>query len=138
MHSPRPSPCSSMARSRCASARPSVCRFFSLSPGRAGTGPFGRVCARSAKQRSAPPGGLNLMWSKWLARLLLAGAALPAAAEPRVPGMDAQLEADLARADYLFVWDIDRRTLGKGDSYRTLRTYYDGLMFALTEARRLV
>lgn len=78
------------------------------------------------------------MWSKWLARVILAGAALTAAAEPRVPGMDAQLEADLARADYLFVWDIDRRTLGKGDPYRTLRTYYDGLMFALTEARRLI
>jgi hypothetical protein len=52
--------------------------------------------------------------------------------------MDAKLEADMARADYLFVWDLDANTLGRGDPYRTMRTYYEGLMFALTEARRLI
>ena len=77
------------------------------------------------------------MWTKRLACLALA-IALPAAAEPRIPGMDAQLEADMARADYLFVWDLDSSTLGRGDAYRTLRTYYDGLMYALTDARRLI
>ncbi len=78
------------------------------------------------------------MWTRCAATLVLALALLPAAAEPRIPGMDAKLEADMARADYLFVWDLDAATLGRGDAYRTLRTYYDGLMFALTEARRLI
>lgn len=78
------------------------------------------------------------MWTRWLAGLAFAGMYLPAGAEPRIPGMDSQLEADLARGDFLFVWDIDRGTLGRGDPYRTLRTYYDGLMYALTEARRLI
>lgn len=77
------------------------------------------------------------MWTRWLACLTLAGAP-SALAEPRIPGMDAQLEADMARADYLFVWDIDRRTLGRGDPYRTMRTYYDALMYALSEERRLI
>ena len=52
--------------------------------------------------------------------------------------MDAQLEASLARSNYLFVWDLDRATIGRGDPYRTWRTYYDGLIYAVTEARRLV
>ena len=78
------------------------------------------------------------MCSRWLTAALLALAPISAAAEPRVPGMDSQLEADLARGNFLFVWDLDRRTLGRGDPYRTLRTYYDGLMYALTEGRRLI
>jgi hypothetical protein len=78
------------------------------------------------------------MRTRWPALALVALAPLGAAAEPRVPGMDARLEADLARGDFLFVWDIDRGTIGRGDPYRTLRTYYDGLMYALTEARRLI
>jgi hypothetical protein len=78
------------------------------------------------------------MWPRRLILVLAALAALPLRAEPRIPGMDTQLEAELARGNYMFVWDIDRRTIGRGDPYRTLRTYYDGLMYALTEARRLI
>ncbi len=78
------------------------------------------------------------MWTKRLASLAFAFCAAAALAEPRIAGMDAQLEADLARADYLFVWDLDRATIGRGDPYRTWRTYYDGLMYAVTEARRLI
>ena len=80
------------------------------------------------------------MWTKRLACLALAlaccaGAAL---AEPRVAGMDAELEANLARSNYLFVWDLDIKTIGRGDPYRTWHTYYDGLMYALSEERRLI
>jgi len=78
------------------------------------------------------------MWTTRAAVALIALAALLARAEPRVPGMDATLEASLARGDYVFVWDIDIATLGRGDPYRTARTYYDGLMYAVTEARRLI
>jgi hypothetical protein len=78
------------------------------------------------------------MWTKRLACLAFASALLNGAAEPRIPGMDQQLEEHLARGNYLFVWDIDMATLGRGDAYRTMRTYYDGLMYALTEARRLI
>ncbi|MGZ5067389.1 MAG: hypothetical protein ACXWG1_17475 [Usitatibacter sp.] len=78
------------------------------------------------------------MWTPRIALALLGCAGLAAAAEPRVAGMDAALEASLARGNYLFVWDIDRATVGRGDPYRTLRTYYDGLVYAVTEARRLV
>jgi hypothetical protein len=78
------------------------------------------------------------MWIKRLASLAFAFLAANALAEPRIAGMDAQLEADLARGDYLFVWDIDMATIGRGDPNRTWRTYYDGLMYAVTEARRLV
>jgi hypothetical protein len=78
------------------------------------------------------------MWTRWLAGLACAGLLLRAGAEPRVPGMDAALEAALARGDFLFVWDIDRGTVGRGDPYRTMRTYFDGLMYAFTEERRLI
>ena len=78
------------------------------------------------------------MWTRCVAGLALTLALAPAAAEPRIPGMDAQLEASLARGNFLFVWDLDRNTIGRGDPYRTLRTYYDGLMYALTESRRLI
>src|SRR5260221_5681590 len=78
------------------------------------------------------------MWTTRLASLALAGILANALAEPRIAGMDARLEADLARANYLFVWDLDRATIGRGDPYRTWRTYYDGLMYAVTEARRLI
>ena len=78
------------------------------------------------------------MWIKRLASLALALCVAHAHAEPRIAGMDAQLEAGLARANYLFVWDIDMSTIGRGDPWRTWRTYYDGLMFAVTEGRRLV
>jgi hypothetical protein len=78
------------------------------------------------------------MWTQRLAACGLACCAFAAAAEPRIPGMDEKLEASLARGDYLFVWDLDRDTVGRGDPYRTLRTYYDGLIYAVTEARRLV
>jgi hypothetical protein len=79
------------------------------------------------------------MWS--IARLVAAAilSLAPAAhAEPRIPALDSGLERWLARGDYVFIWDIDRATLGRGDSYRVLRTYYDGLMYALTEARRYI
>ena|SRR5690242_12431357 len=78
------------------------------------------------------------MWTTRAVLPLLALAVCGARAEPRIPGMDAALEASLARGDYVFVWDLDIATLGRGDPYRTARTYYDGLMYAVTEARRLV
>ena len=79
------------------------------------------------------------MWTKRLASFAFASCcAVTSLAEPRIAGMDAQLEADLARSSYLFVWDLDMATIGRGDPYRTWRTYYDGLMYAVTEARRLV
>src|SRR5258706_13958257 len=78
------------------------------------------------------------MWTKRLASLAFACCACGALAEPRIAGMDAQLEADLARSNYLFVWDLDIATIGRGDPYRTWRTFYDGLMYALTEERRLI
>ncbi len=78
------------------------------------------------------------MWTTRLASLALAGILANALAEPRIAGMDARLEADLARANYLFVWDLDRATIGRGDPYRTWRAYYDGLMYAVSEARRLI
>ena len=77
-----------------------------------------------------------------LARALVLGAALAtlsaANAEPRIPRLEADLEKWLARGDYVYVSDLDRATLGRGDAYRVMRTYYDGLMFALTEARRFI
>lgn len=78
------------------------------------------------------------MWTRRLACIALACACLGAAAEPRVAGMDSELERWLARGDYLFVWDIDRGTVGRGDPYRTMRTYFDALMYAVTEGRRLI
>jgi len=78
------------------------------------------------------------MWTTRAAVPLLALAVLGARAEPRIPGMDAALEARLARGDYVFVWDLDMGTIGRGDPYRTAATYYDGLMYAVTEARRLI
>lgn len=78
------------------------------------------------------------MWIIRAAAPLLALAVCGAGAEPRVPGMDAALEARLARSDYVFVWDLDIATIGRGDPYRTARTYYDGLMYAVTETRRLI
>jgi hypothetical protein len=78
------------------------------------------------------------MWTKRLASLALGFFVAGSLAEPRIAGMDAQLEADLARANYLFVWDIDMATIGRGDPYRAWRTYYDGLMYAVTESRRLI
>jgi hypothetical protein len=79
------------------------------------------------------------MWS--IARLAAAAlvcVASAARAEPRIPALDSDLERWLARGDYVFVWDVDRATLGRGDPYRVMRTYYDGLMYALTEARRFI
>ncbi len=79
------------------------------------------------------------MWS--IARLAAAAilCVAPAAkAEPRIAALDAGLERWLARGDYVFVWDLDRATLGRGDPYRVMRTYYDGLMYAVTEARRFI
>jgi len=77
-----------------------------------------------------------------LARAIVLGAALAtpflAIAEPRIPKLDADLERWLARGDYVYTWDLDRGTLGRGDPYRVMRTYYDGLMYALTEARRFI
>jgi hypothetical protein len=78
------------------------------------------------------------MWTNRLAVLVAALASFDARAEPRIPGMDAQLEAGMARADYMFVWDIDMKTTGRGDPYRTAATYYDGVMYAVSEARRLI
>jgi hypothetical protein len=79
------------------------------------------------------------MWST--ARLATAAllCLAPAAwAEPRIAVLDSELERFLARGDYVFIWDLDRTTLGRGDPYRVMRTYYDGLMYALTEARRFI
>jgi hypothetical protein len=79
------------------------------------------------------------MWSyRRLAATAATCMAMAAAAEPRIPDMDAALEAWLARGDYVFVWDLDRSTLGRGDPYRVMRTYYDGLMYAVSEERRLI
>lgn len=78
------------------------------------------------------------MWTTRAFLPLLALAVCGVRAEPRIPGMDAALEARLARGDYAFVWDLDIATLGRGDPYRTARTYYDGLMYAVTQSRRLV
>src|SRR5262252_2300583 len=78
------------------------------------------------------------MWTTRLALLCAALALAGARAEPRIPGMDAELEAYLAHSDYMFVWDLDIATIGRGDPYRTAATYYDGLMYAITEARRLI
>jgi hypothetical protein len=74
----------------------------------------------------------------WLAGLTLVGALLPAAAEPRLPEQEAKWAADAARENYVFVWDFDRKTIGRGDPYRSYRTLYDGLMFALSDARKLI
>ena len=63
------------------------------------------------------------MWTTRAAVPLLALAMLGASAEPRIPGMDAALEANLARGDYVFVWDLDMGTIGRGDPYRTAATY---------------
>ena len=79
------------------------------------------------------------MWS--IARLAAAAilCVAPAAkAEPRIAAMDAELDRWLARGDYVFVWDLDRATLGRGDPYRVMRTYYDGLLYAVTEGRRFI
>lgn len=77
-----------------------------------------------------------------LAPALLLSAALATAsaaiAEPRIPQLEADLEKWLARGDYVYTWDLERGTLGRGDPYRVMRTYYDGLMYALTEARRFI
>ena len=78
------------------------------------------------------------MWTKRLVSLAYAGCCAAAFAEPRIAAMDAQLEAGLARADFLFVWDLDMATIGRGDPHRTWSTYYEGLMYAVTEARRLI
>lgn len=78
------------------------------------------------------------MWTIRVAASLFALALIGVRAEPRIPGMDAALETRLARGDYMFVWDLDMETIGRGDPYRTGRTYYDGLMYAVTEARRLI
>ena len=60
------------------------------------------------------------MWTKRLASFAFASCcAVTSLAEPRIAGMDAQLEADLARSSYLFVWDLDMATIGRGDPYRT-------------------
>jgi hypothetical protein len=79
------------------------------------------------------------MWSiRRLAAAAILFAASGALAEPRIPALDSELERWLARGDYVFVWDLDRATLGRGDPYRVMRTYYDGLMYALTEGRRFI
>src|SRR4051812_36111003 len=78
------------------------------------------------------------MWTKRLACYAFAAAVLPAGAEPRLPEMEAKWAAEAARRDYAFVWDLDSDTIGRGDPYRTFRTIYDGLMYAITEARRWI
>jgi hypothetical protein len=76
--------------------------------------------------------------TRWLAGVTLLGALLPAAAEPRLPELEAQWAADAAHENYLFVWVIDIKTIGRGDPYRYFRTLYDGLMFAVSGPRRLI
>ena len=78
------------------------------------------------------------MWTIRFVVLMAALSICEARGEPRIPGMDAALEAGIARGDYMFVWDIDMKTIGRGDPYRTAATYYDGLMYAVSEARRLI
>ena len=53
-----------------------------------------------------------------------------------MPELEAKWAADAAHENYLFVWDLDRKTIGQGDPYRTFRTIYDGLMFAVSEGWR--
>ena len=72
------------------------------------------------------------------AAALAAAAALGAFAEPRVPELESGLAERLARSDFVFVWDIDSDTIGRGDQYRTFRTLHDGLMYAVTEGRHWI
>lgn len=69
---------------------------------------------------------------------LAALAALAASAEPRLPELESDLAGKLARSDFVFVWDIDSDTIGRGDPYRSYRTLHDGLMFAVTEGRHWI
>jgi hypothetical protein len=64
---------------------------------------------------------------------------LPTAwAQPELRELEVKWETEAARKDYVFLWDIDSDTIGRGDPYRNYRTIYDGLMYALTESRRWV
>ena len=60
----------------------------------------------------------------------LLGISLAAGAEPRIPELEAGLAERIARSDFVFVWDLDSDTVGRGDAYRAYRTIHDGLMFA--------
>ena len=70
--------------------------------------------------------------------LLAAAAILRAAAEPRIPELEDTLAERIARSDFVFVWDLDSDTIGRGDQYRAFRTIRDGLMFAVTEGRHWI
>ena len=72
-----------------------------------------------------------------LAALAAAGV-LGAAAEPRIPDLEANLAERIAHSDFVFMWDIDSDTIGRGDKYRTFRTIHDGLIFAVTEGRHWI
>ena len=68
----------------------------------------------------------------------LLGISLVAGAEPRIPELEAGLAERIARSDFVFVWDLDSDTVGRGDAYRAYRTIHDGLMFAVTEGRHWI
>ena len=68
----------------------------------------------------------------------LFGIALAAGAEPRIPELETGLAERIARSDFVFVWDLDSDTVGRGDAYRAYRTIHDGLMFAVTEGRHWI
>ena len=70
--------------------------------------------------------------------VLAAALAFAALAEPRLPELESGLAERLARSDFVFVWDIDSDTIGRGDAYRAYRTLHDGLMFAVTEGRHWI
>ena len=81
-----------------------------------------------------------MLTRRLLAALAAAAAALAfaALAEPRIPQLESGLAERLARSDFVFVWDIDSDTIGRGDAYRSYRTLHDGLMFAVTEGRHWI
>src|SRR4051794_858735 len=78
------------------------------------------------------------MRTKPLACLAIAALAPAAGAQPQLRELERKWETQAAREDYVFLWDIDSDTIGRGDPYRTFRTIYDGLLYALTESRRWI
>src|SRR4051794_1337168 len=78
------------------------------------------------------------MGIKQLACCVLALGPLGAFAQPVLRELETRWANEGARRDYVFLWNLDTDTIGRGDPYRTYRTLYDGLMYALGEAHRWV
>jgi len=73
-----------------------------------------------------------------VASCALAALALDASALPELRELEAKWAAEAARDEYAFVWELDIDTIGRGDPYRLYRTIYDGLMYAVTDARQWI